>query len=220
MDDEYDIIGDSNLYNFIYKFSSKGNIDKYLQNKIPIGNNDTYVSYFDMEEYIYDLQKSYNNDNLKIKDQFQKDYNRQNITLNGHKYNDQNIFISEMKYNLSNYINNKMNNISYDMIIILLCCQSSFYLPYQLLLNLYEINDNSDKALVCDSKNKLGTNINIWINDLKIVIELNTHLYIKNISSFKNTHKIKISLTIELDKKISDIINPQICVFFWDISQL
>lgn len=219
MDDDYVIISDSSLYNFIYKFSSNGSIDKCLQNTVP-GDNDTYVSYFDMNEYVNDLKKSYNSKDSEIVNQFQKDYDRQNIKLNGIRHNNYQNFMDQLKKYLSDFdYNLKLFDISYESLVVLLCCQSSFYLPYQLLVNLYEIDNNSDtKALVCDSRDKLGTTIHIFVTDDKMTVELNTNLYIREIATFKNTHKIQVSITVELDKKIKDTIDPQICVFSWHIT--
>jgi hypothetical protein len=220
-DDEYDIIYNNNeLFNFIYKFNSQGTIENYVQNMIKNNdlNNESFLSYFNTEEYVNNLIKSYNYKEKNIFSQFEKDYNRQNIKINGYKYNNTQLFINEIN-KLCDF-NNKIQfcNMSWKLLIILLCCQSSFYLPYQILMNLYEI-DFVNKALISDSKSNDSINIDIIINNDKIIIELCNVLFIRNINNYINTHKINNVITIEFDKKIDLELNqkPHICVFNWKI---
>lgn len=231
-DDEYVIINNIDLFNFIYKFNSQGTVDKYIQNMIMNnslnnGNDDSFISYFDMEEYVNDIRKSYYNKEENIMSQFEKDYYRQNVKLNGYKYQETKSFIEEidrlLQLNTKDIkdTNSGILNMSLKSLIILLCCQSSFYLSYQILVNLYEIN-SENKALICDSKNKLGIYMDIIIDDKKIIMELNNTLLIRDIDKNENTHKINTTITVELDikKENKSYQEPHICVFNWRINAL
>jgi hypothetical protein len=226
-DDDYVIINNIDLFNFIYKFNSQGTVDKYIQNMIMNNslnncNNDSFISYFNMEEYVNDIRKSYYNKEENIMSQFEKDYYRQNVKLNGYKYQETKSFIEEINRLLQTYhTNSGVLNISLKSLIILLCCQSSFYLSYQILVNLYEIN-SENRALICDSKNKLGIYIDIVIDDKKIIMELNNTLLIRDIDKNENTHRINTTITVELDikKENKSHQEPHICVFNWTINRL
>lgn len=225
IDDDYVIINNIDLFNFIYKFNSQGTVDKYIQNMIMNNNfneSDSFISYFDMEEYVNDIRKSYSNKEENIMSQFERDYHRQNVTLNGYKYQETKSFIEEIdRLMQTTYEKSDVINMSLKSLIILLCCQSSFYLSYQILVNLYEIN-SENRALICDSRNKLGIYIDIIIDDKKIIMELNNSLLIRDIDKNKNTHQINSTITVELDiKKESEFYKePHICVFNWTIKRL
>ena len=61
-DTEYEIINNIDLFDFIYKFDSKDeiNLDKYniSSHKNNGDDHDSFVSYFDMEGYIENIKKS------------------------------------------------------------------------------------------------------------------------------------------------------------------
>ncbi len=232
-DNEYVIINDCDLFNFIYKFDSNGNVDKYIKNMISQNGieDDSYISYFDMEEYIDDILKSYSNNYEKILYQFGLDYHRINIKLNGYKHENKELFLNNLNFIICNTYNFNIKKFSLDQIIVLLCCQSSFYLPYQILSNLYCTNKDINKdtnVLVCDSNNIFGLSVNIIIDKSKITIELNNELFIKNINNNINTHKINSTLSIQIenkenkDNKENNNIylkygEPHICIFNWKI---
>lgn len=219
-DTEYDIINNVDLFDFIYKFDSKDeNMDKYNASvsKNNVGNNDifeSYVSYFDMDGYIENIKKSYKNNEDRMYNQFKIDYDRQNIKLNGYKYN-QNKFINNLDYLLSDVSPNKIYDLSWRTLIILLCCQSSFSLPYLILQKKYiSSGNNENKILTSGGIGSLDININI--NNNKVTIELNNICYLKKLENAIKTDKIISSVTIELDKKIKNYkYESLICVFTW-----
>jgi len=194
-------------FNHIYKID----IDGYLINKNnnKLDNNDTYISYMDMKQYIIDIKSSYKN-LAKIYEQFNKDYYRQIIKLNNKEYD-----INEFMNILNNYnLINKYNDImTYKSLIVLLCCQSSFALPYKLLTNIYNIDN--DNYVLTMSKNK--TEIKININNDIINIDLSTILLIKQIYTTRNTHKIILSISMEINTK-SD--KNEICIISWILDVL
>lgn len=213
-EEDFIIINNSDLYNFIYKFNSDGNLDKYFGN-ITQDDNNTFISYFDMEEYINEIKNSYKSV-TEIFSQFEKDYARQNIELNSAHYYKCHIFLDTLHALLNNCnMHHSLYEFTYYELIVLLCCQSSFCLPYQLLSKLYEI-DIETKILTCDTRNVNGIYINIYVKENKITMELNNILYIKKIETNKNTHKIHSTVTIELDKSS----NQYVCIFSWTINNL
>jgi hypothetical protein len=215
-DIEYDIINDIDLFDFIYKFDSKEeNLDKYSISFCKSSQNDldSYVSYFDMDGYFENIKKSYEYREDKMYNQFKIDYNRQNIKLNKYYYNEAS-FIKNLDTLLSDS-SPKIFGMSWRSFVILACCQSSFGLPYSILQKKY-IGKSTDKILVSGGMNSID--INITINNNKVLIELNNICYIKDTETGAKTHKINSSVTIELDKKIgNNSYDPLICVFSWRI---
>jgi hypothetical protein len=226
IDNDYVIINNIDFFNFIYKFNSKGTVDSHIKDMVTNKNNynynedESFISYFNMDEYVNDIKKSYNNKEENILEQFRRDYNRQNIRLNGYKYQENKSFLDEIEKILN--MNKNLKSL-----IILLCCQSSFYLPYQILVNLYGIN-SENRALVCDSKNLLGIYIDVIIDDKKIIMELNNTLFIRDIDQNVNTHRINAKITIELELELEldykirnkSYCEPNICVFNWKIKNV
>lgn len=220
-DTEYEIINNIDLFDFIYKFDSNNEINSNKYNisshKKNGDDHDSFISYFDMEGYIENIKKSYSCREDKIYYQFGIDYNRQNIKLNGYKY-DKNTFIKTLDKLLENVFNKKLFELSWKTLIILLCCQSSFFLPYRILSQKY-ISNNIPHVITsggCDS-----ININISIDKNKVIVELNNSFCIKNTELNTCTHKINSTITIDLDKNIkNDLFNPLICIFYWKIQNI
>lgn len=226
MDNDYIIINNTDFFSFIYKFNSDGLVDANIKNMILNDSNfndEYYISYFNMDEYINDIKKSYDNKDENIMEQFKRDYNRQNIRLNGYKYENYKLFLGEMGKIQGLDKNFGILKMTHELLIILLCCQSSFYLPYQILVNLYGIN-SENRALICNSKNLMGIYIDIIVDDKKIIIELNNILFIRDIDKNINTHKINTKITIDVNIEINDenkLYNePNICVFNWKITRI
>lgn len=220
-DTEYDIINGIDLFEFIYKFDSKDeNFDKYkisiLDSVDTNDNYESYVSYFDMDGYIENIKKSYGYREDKIYGQFQIDYHRQSIKLNNYQY-DNDTFIKYIGKLLLDATPSKIFDMSWQSFIVMLCCQSSFALPYLILQKKYvTTNINENKVLVSGGLNSI--NINITINSEKVLIELNNMSFLKDIETNKKIDKIRSSVTIELSKKMKDkLYDPLICVFSWKI---
>lgn len=132
IDNDYIIIKNEDLYNYIYKFAIDGKIEKCNKDIINIANNseiynDTFISYFDIQELLKDIiKKSYANKKSILK-QFDRNYYRQNIILNNYSHSKENFLAIISCYNILN----KNFNLTYDEIIVLLCCQSIYELPYK-----------------------------------------------------------------------------------------
>jgi hypothetical protein len=222
-DTEYDIINGIDLFDFIYKFDSKNeNLDKYnmsfnKNNNTNDDNYESYISYFDMDGYIENIKKSYSCREDKIYYQFNLDYPRQNTMLNGYKY-DKDSFIKNLDKLLINVNPDKIFDMTWRSFIILLCCQSSFSLPFLILQKKY-ISNSTNKILVSGGQGSI--NINININNEKVIIELNSICNLKEMEYGIKTEKIKSSVTIELNKnRENELYDPLICVFSWKIYPL
>jgi len=112
--------------------------------------------------------------------------------------------------------NMTLYQMTYNEIIMLLCCQSSFYLPYRLLTNIYNLNTD-DLMLVSNSENKSRTTIDIVINQDKIILDLTTVLYIKSLSSGTTTHSIDATITMDISKQNID--DRMKCIFSWNVCE-
>jgi hypothetical protein len=219
-DDDYEILSDRGFYNLIYKFDNSGNLESYTMETIDLDEN-VFSSYFDMVAYIVDIKKSYKSKSAMMH-QFEKDYNRQNILLNKKKY-DIDKFCIELNKILqeNNYSNDKVDqfDITYESLILLLCCQSTFSLPYMILLNAYQI-DNSVNVLSCGCNNEDFSNIIINIDKNDIKLDLNTTLYIKDIESNSKIKKINLAVTCQFPKQINlpesiKKCESLYCIFSW-----
>jgi len=92
------------------------------------------------KNYINDLLLSYKS-NHDITRQFELDFQRNTIYINNNLMNDKNYFLKIISKNNDDYVKK----------IMLLCCQSSYCLMFEYLLNI--LNLNSNYALV-DGKYK------------------------------------------------------------------
>jgi hypothetical protein len=87
-------------------------------------------------------------------------------------------------------------NYACDTLITMLCCQSSFFLPFLLLSNFYNNNDN---MVICNHRD---TNykiiIKIIIENENIEINMETCLAIINMSNNQIIKDIKLNLYLNL----------------------
>ncbi len=237
--EEYFIVVNNDLFDYIHKFESNFDIDINTKKLIENTSTDKFISYFDLKKFILDNKQSYGNRLEKIYIQFEKDFPRQTIVLNGSTYETQQDFIDKLDFLLNkiNYVPFYMKlifpfsnlsttdlcqgafNVSYKDLILLLCCQSSFYLPYQILRNVYDSEDNNT-ILVSSSgkKDNIFTTINITDNALNI--ELNTILLIKDMDTNIVIKKLDVALLANIDFSENNVSNSHIVVFTWNISKI
>ena len=236
MDSSDFILIDNDLFDYIYKFESNGNIDANTKDAIENTKYNNFISYFDLKKFIFDNKQSYCNKLEKIYEQFERDYSRQTIILNGSKYTEQSDFINQVDSllcNKDNYIPLYMRiifpfakqnsvfcenifDVSYKDLIILLCCQSSFYLPYQILRNVYNSEDTGT-ILVSSSGKRDNIFTNISINNKTLNIELNTILLIKNIEQNTIVKKLYVTLLVNIDFDTNKQNDSHIVVFTWNV---
>jgi hypothetical protein len=233
MDSSDFIIIDDELFEYVHKFGSDGEIDMDTKNMIENTKDNNFISYFDLKKFICDNKQSYGDKLEKIYGQFERDFSRQTIILNGHTYSEQTNFINQLDLLLNNKIEyvpfymriifpyNNINcgeifDVSYRDLIILLCCQSSFYLPFQILRNVYN-SENNGIILVSSSGKKDTILTNIVINKKTLNIELNTILLIKNIEKNIMVKKLYVTLFVNIDFDENQYNDSHIVVFTWNI---
>lgn len=220
-----------NTFEFIYKFNPTGFVDPHMKNMIENTTSQPIISYFNLKKYVSDNKKSYGNKLEKIYAQFEKDYSRQYIVLNNTIYDDHIDFINmltsllqitnvplymKLLYPFSILSCDHVYDISYVDLIILICCQSSFFLPFQILKNLY--NDNNDvEMLVSGTGDKKNITIIIDINDKFASVNLHTMFFIKNIDNDNITKKIKLNLSIKFEFSEIAKSDSHIALFSWNI---
>jgi hypothetical protein len=217
---DYVVINENDDFNFIYKFNENGiTTESSFGTDILEIRNDVYMSCFDFIDYLNKIKDSYNNYSSIIS-QFKKDYHRQCIHLNGvYITEDVNLFINNLKTTIEKHeYKNSIFDMSFYELVTLLCCQSSFALPYTILHNFYKLNNCCDCILVSEQNSKSNRHIRIKIDDNCLFIEMNATLYIKNITQNVNTHKIDISIACQFHKKM-DIKDPHLCILTWILTK-
>lgn len=225
---------DENSFEFVHKFESDGSFDEQIKSIIESTNASKIISYFSLKQYLLDNKQSYSNKLEKIYSQFEKDFPRQHMTLNNEIVIDSTVFIETLETLLSaSYVPIYMKllypfsvlscdhvyDISYTDLIILLCCQSSFLVPFHILNNIYD-DINGLYFLVSGSGERQNTAINITINETSASISLDTIFFIKNTET--NTIVKKISINVFIDFVFNEISqsDSQIAVFTWNIANV
>lgn len=185
MDEDYVIVDnvDEHIDEEIIILSNADNIDIISKiNNINIHNEHYYM--FDIKNYIDDIYESYKS-TTKIENQFCVDFPREDVYINNYKVNSINEFVS-MLNEIKTY-----NYHGYDIkiLLIMLCCQSSFYLTFVLVSNMY--NSPKDHRFVVSRK--------------QYEKEYNTKIYIKQ---YKNDINICLKTYLNvIDVRHADIIN-------------
>lgn len=198
----------------IYKFHTTPvykNLDINIDTDY-ITKNGKFSAYFNLEEYLSDIINSYDKNSKKVIEQFEKDFNRHAVTLNNKKYTSSSEFIKDL-------MDINVNNNS--ALIVILCCQSSLGLPFEIIKKIYDDGD-INKLLKHNSKDRITVDIvltkNIQSIDIKASFEILT------IEPYEKTHNIDIF--VSLDTSNSDVelnahkLSENICVFNWIITPI
>jgi hypothetical protein len=214
-DDEYIVIDSHDFCKFIYEV----NINKKTQqSSMPTkaAENDTFTSYIDFTDYITENKNTYKSQ-TEILQQFKLDFRRLHLIMNKEHINDVDLVLDKIKEKVKEYgYKESIFNISFYDLIILLCCQSSFALPYIILENIYGFT-NDNQVLASGSKNKTTTNIKIDIDEKNIFVVLNSVLNVKETKHIgKIMKKIDISIAFDFQKNMNKN-EPQFCIFTWSI---
>jgi hypothetical protein len=214
-DDEYIVIDTHDFCKFIYEVNINEKIDQSSM-RAKSDNNDKYTSYIDFINYINENKNAYK-DSVTILQQFKLDFVRLYLELNQEHIDDMDLALATIEEKLKNYgYYESIFNMSFNDLIILLCCQSSFALPYTILENIYEFN-NDNKVLASGSKNKISTNIKINIDDKNIYVILNSILNVKETKYMgKIIQQIDITISFDFQKNMNKN-EPQFCVFTWSM---
>lgn len=216
---------------YVRKIKYKYNVEEQVNGEsflasgaVPLKNDNNFIIDISFKNYIDDIMKSYGNSLEKVDAQFEKDFPRENVFLDNKQYDSIERFMTDLESN-TKIFGKSIGDMDYKALIILLCCQSSFFLPYYLLSKLYGTDQNSERILVCESMGQIQTNILISFKKNKIILVLKTSLYIKHMDTNTQTNKIDIMMTIEFASgaalsasgaEKNKSLDHQMCVFSWN----
>jgi len=177
-------------------------------------NSSIHTFLFDTKKYLNDILESYSFKPENILNQVLVDFCRTNVYSNNKKIDTVNDFI--LIYTKFNNLLCKINNNKYDLLMILLtlCCQSSYGLHYLSLRNIYcEDNDN---LLLCSS-NKNRKSCFAIVQDV-FTVSIETNLIIKDIKNNKNIKNINTKIIIDLYLNDNQLVEfNDYGLFYWNI---
>lgn len=157
--------------------------------------NKTYVACFKLHDYIKNIFDCYKN-NDDIMNQLEQDYHRQTITIDKQKLRTCELFIDHIQTHLCYNKSKSFCGLTYELLIFLLCCQSSFGMPFEVIKDIYVDNENHHlitRRELC----KISTSI--MLNDV-VTITRETTFFIICIDTEKIIAKFPVSLTIHLSE--------------------
>jgi hypothetical protein len=217
MDNEFIIIKDDyNDFEIIYAIDiQKTELINNTFDKIKLQNDDC-TAYFNTKQFIFDMYASYKYNIKEIYHQFILDYHRQNIYLNGIHYENYTNFL-EIIYNEN--MHDTFFGITRENILILMCTQTFFCLPYSVLQNIYNLYDDN----ILTSGSTIITNI--FIKHEYMEITRSCTFFIKNILTEQISHTITLTVCTTFFRQTytGTILYPpdmQICILNWTIEKI
>lgn len=153
--------------------------------------NNEKISTFGINDYLDDILKSYKYNNKRIREQFNVDIPRTNVKINGRLVNNINELEDKFRKYKHDNINIKEKSYNFITVLLAICTQSSFFLPYYLFYKLY--SEKTKDYMVCSIIDR--GNVILDISDINITVELKGVFALKSISSNKLVGKIDMSLT-------------------------
>lgn len=158
--------------------------------KNPI-NNDGVV-FFNTHDFIYKNLHSYKFKLDEAWTQFKLDFSRQKIMVDGKKCKEINDLISFLlKFDVFKYKIIKDVEVEIWLILMMLCNQSSYYLPFMYMKSMYD--DNKNQINVLDSKSE---RIIAFTTKDKLEITFKTTFNVINIFNEKLEKSIDIEMNI------------------------
>ena len=130
--------------------------------------------------------------------QFYNDFNRQDIYIDSKLCTS----VEEFEIYIEPLKTNKYVGLVCELLATLLCNQSSFCLPFQILHDIYHSDKNNISIVSSDPLQNLliRTSIYITINMLSIVFILRTTLYIINTDTSEIISIINTEINIDIPK--------------------
>lgn len=186
------------------KLLNNENNEDYDDIYLLIKNNKLFSkdSYFDIDEYIYNIFKSYKFDWKDIKIQFIKDFPRMPVYINNDIISDYHIFKSLVKKYKQFYYKNINFSINYYKLLVTLCTQSSFFLLFiygRSFENLFRKIYNNDDLYIIQNNNNESKTLYFDIKKNKINFSAILFLYLKNITDNEILNKIYLELSISFN---------------------
>jgi hypothetical protein len=183
-------------------------------------NHSLSIYVFDVDDYIKDIYSSYGNNEYNVIKQFEVDFPRQDVFIGG-----------IMCRNIGSYYTkiNKLSESVYgklkcDVLTSMLCNQSSFWLPCELLTRLYNTDClNVVSRLTTNVKYTLfglpvhATTIRIVIKDDMIEYILNTKMHIVDVTTDQYKKSINISITFDI-LLLNNTLDKKIGYIQWDLT--
>lgn len=205
-DDDFDDIDDTTYNDTIIYTNKNHNILKKLTKL----SNANYMYFFDFKKYIIDIWKSYKSP-VDIYNQFNVDFDRQDIYVGKFKCKTVAEFDAYMTY---------INNNAIKNIVYVLCNQSSFALPYEILCKMYANNNNIVVSTSNDMKNVDRTTVNINILKTQIILVLKTSLFVVDHMEYNAMYKISLEVNINIPQIKRKCEDKTTSFLIWSMTKL
>jgi len=194
-DDNYDSISTININNTLDNINYSNNIDANKRDNIfNECHDEKYAACFNLNEYIKKNKDSYPSID-KIISQLEQDYDRCRITIDSQKLSSCELFIDHVQTYLYRNNTKLLYGMTYESLILLLCCQSSLCMPFEVIRNVYE---HDDHYLTCNGTLN-DINIDIILGNI-VTVTIHTIFSLLCITTNKITKKISTCLTINLSE--------------------
>lgn len=165
--------------------------------------NESQMAFFNTHDFIYKNLASYKFDWYEVWKQFQMDYNRQKITIDNKHIKDLNEIINYfLRYEKYHYSIMKDSNAELWLVFMMLCNQSSYYLPYVYMRSQYD--DPINNLCVLDSKSDRVISFTVNTYTKKLSIIYTTTFNIINIKNEVIDSKINIQMVLNTNLIITD----------------
>jgi hypothetical protein len=173
--------------------------------------NREFVMLFDVKDYLTSIWDSYDRNSIKVWKQFCLDFPRMDFVFDEEPIENPHHFFQKIsKYWFKE--STLFDNIRNYLLMIMLCNQSSFGLPCELLTGIY--SDESNDQYVIYRHDRSTVKFTTIVDDVKCTIDTVFHIF--NIISQKTLYRIPVSLSLDIQniKKLSE---KQMGIIFWKL---
>lgn len=204
--------------NIIYAINNSCRIEKH-DIELFQHSDKIFFGIFSLEKYFSDIWKSYQYNRDRVVEQFLIDFNRQIILVNNQQFDSALDFFEKIKHLEKKY--NYEIKITYFLLTIMLCNQSSFAMSFQILSDLYGSFDEnlalvSRPRKLSDSCIKSSKSIvEIVFNDKVISFLFKITLFVINTNNGEIIRKVNAETDISLS--FDKINKDEIGFFTWMI---
>lgn len=167
--------------------------DKRFLNNLK--KNCNIMCIFQFKKYIQDIWESYKKNEDNMLRQFYIDFDRQDIFVDDKQIFDANEFINYISILKSN----KCLGFSCYNLVLMLCNQSSFFIPYHLMCKLYSTQNTLVVSRTVDENDR--TTISLKINEFSLAFSLKTNLYTVDMDTSIAQKCISVELNFDLSRK-------------------
>lgn len=157
-------------------------VDKHMLQQ----THQEYTCLFQVKPYLDELWDSYQGDALKIHRQFEVDFPRTDVFLNGSKVKD---FVTCCRFI------SKINRIINHNVLFMLCNQSSFELPFRLMFQLY--GNEAQNTFVVSSKRRCSVSI-CYHNNASLTSMWSVNTIAKRSKSSQTNNAIDYTLELQV----------------------